>query len=190
MEFTRSLVWIVTISLPMVVRAQELQPSEICERLLAAYQTSDFSRVSPYVHSRTLKEFRVASSAIVSHATEKYGEPALVEFFQGANLRDLDSLSDEGYWATVMACTFRSARENPTNIAQPVAQFADNNGLVLVYAGKAGLKTAPEAGSFVWHRAYSFQRENGIWKLSSLIVDTFEASLCAFLQNRSALSHP
>jgi hypothetical protein len=174
----------------MLVRAQELQPSEICEHLLAAYQTSDFASVSPYVHSRTLKEFRAASSAIVFHATEKYGEPALVEFFQGANLRDLDSLSDEDYWATVMACTFRSAGEKPTNITQPVAQSADNTGLVLVYAGNAALKTAPEAGSFVWHRAYSFQREDGVWKLSSLIVDTFEASLCAFLQNKSVASHP
>jgi hypothetical protein len=168
--------------LPILAPAQALEPSQICERLLAAYQTSDFSSVSPYVHSKTLKVFRNASSLIIGHAAEKYGEAPLVEFFEGTNLRELDSLSDEDYWATVMAHAMRFAGEKPRNITQPIAQFGNETGLVFVYSGTTLLKTAPEAGSFVWHRAYCFQEENGAWKLSSLVVDTFEASLCAFLQ--------
>lgn len=181
----RTLAFVIIISFPFLVRGQELQPQQICERLLAAYQSSEFSSVSPYIHSRTLRMFRTASSAIVRHAVEKYGEPAVSEFFQGENLQDLNSLSDQEYWAMIMGCTFRFAGEKPANISQPVAQFADSTGLILVYSGSASLKTAPETGPFVWHRAYSFQQEDGAWKLSSLIVDTFEASLCAFLQKKT-----
>jgi hypothetical protein len=89
-----------------------------------------------------------------------------------------------------MAAALRFAEEKPANITEPVAQFADSTGLVLVYSGKAALRTAPDAGSFVWHRAYSFQQENGAWKLYSLIVDEFEASLCAFLESKNPVPRP
>jgi hypothetical protein len=74
-------------SCPVLVQAQNLEPTQIGEHLLAAYQTLDFSSVSPYVHTETLKMFRRTSSDVIRRAVEKYGEAPLVEFFGGESCR-------------------------------------------------------------------------------------------------------
>jgi hypothetical protein len=110
---------------------------------------------------------------------------ALVEFFQGTPLNDLESFSDREYWAFVMASSLQFSTEKPIAAIAPIGELKDGESRVLlVYPVRRSLVTAPELGLFPGHVVYGFERENGTWKMTSFLPNTFEATLYWFLQQK------
>src|ERR1700704_6667002 len=169
---------------PVVASAQQITPRQIYDRLVVASQTLNFSDVSPYIHTRSLKAYRSATSAVLKHAAEKYGADALVEFFQGATLQDLEGLSDQEYWAFLMASSLQFTTEKPTKADAPVAEFMEGAQVGLLYPGSGRCGAAPEAGLFSTRVVYCFEQEEGVWKMISFLPNKFERSLSEFLQKR------
>lgn len=183
----RLLIYLI-ILLPSAAKAQQPGPRQIFDRFVLAQQTLNFSDVAPCIHSRTLSMYRETTSAVIKHATEKYGEDAVVEFFQGTPLGDLKSFSDQKYWAFVMASSIQFSTEKSLAKIAPVGEFWENQTrLFLVYPVSRSLVTAPEMGSFRGHVVYSFEQENGVWKMTSFVPGTFEATLYWFLRQKPAL---
>ncbi|MEY2527390.1 MAG: hypothetical protein QOE73_2161 [Verrucomicrobiota bacterium] len=173
--------------LPAAAKAQ-LNPQQIFDRYVTAHQTLNFSEVAPYIHSHTLSIYRKTTSAVIKHAVDKFGEDAVVEFFQGTPLLDLNSFSDKQNWAFVMASSQQFSTEKPRGAVAPVAEFWDGpTQYFLVYPAGRSLLTAPEMGSFKAHLAYGFEQENGIWKMRSFVPNAFEAALYWYLQRKLAL---
>jgi hypothetical protein len=171
--------------LPAVAKAQQPNPQQIFDRYVAAHQTLNFSEVAPYIHSRTLAIYRKTTSAVIKHAVDKFGEDAVVEFFQGTPLSDLKSFSDKQYWAFVMASSQQFSTDKPCPTMAPVAEFWEGpTRYFLVYPAGRSLVTAPEMGSFRAHIACGFEQENGMWKMETFAAPAFEAALYWYLQRK------
>lgn len=75
----------------------QLTPKEIVNSIVAAERTLNFSTVSAYVQTSTLKRYRECASSLLKHAQEKCGADAIAKFLQGATPEQLESLSDREY---------------------------------------------------------------------------------------------
>jgi len=168
------------------VRGNDLTPKQIMERYFAAYKTLRFSEVAPYVHPRVLADYREATWAVIKHARETFGEDAIVSFFQGTTLPQLEAASDADYWAFVMASSMQLSTEHPITAAPPEGEVKKGaNTILLVYPMRGSLATAPELGSFPALTVFPFERDGGVWRIDFYAARTFEEKLNWYLrQNR------
>ena len=170
-------------------QGKDLSPRQIVERYFAAYKTLRFSEVAPYVHPQALAEYRRTTSAVIKHARERFGEDAIVAFFQGTTLRQLEAASDADYWAFVMASSTQFSTEQPIMAAPPDGEVRESdNKILLVYPIRSSLVTAPELGLFPSHAVFPFERDGGIWRIAWYAAPRFEATLHWYLRQNRAKS--
>jgi hypothetical protein len=165
--------------------AQQPSPREILDQYAIAHRTLNFSEVVPYIHTRTLSVYRETTSVIIKHAIEKFGNEALVQFFQGTTLDDLKSFSDQQYWAFVMASSLQFSNENQVPQLKPVGEIMEGRRLLLDCPVPHSFVTAPELGTFRRDLVFAFEQENGSWKMVSFATGKFEATLYWFLQKNN-----
>lgn len=168
--------------------AKDLTPTEIMKRYLAAQKTLRFSEVAPYVHPQALAEYRKTTSAVIKHAAERFGEDAIVAFFQRTTLSRLEAASDADYWSFVMASSMQFSTERRMVAAAREGEVKEGeNRILLVYPLRRSLGSAPELGLFDASVVFAFERNNGIWRMVCYDAPTFEASLYWYLrQHRSS----
>jgi hypothetical protein len=95
-------------------------------------------------------------------------------------------MSDQEYWAFVMASTEQFSTEQPVPTMRPLSQFWEGaNQLCLVYPATASLVTAPECGSHPTHLVYQFEQEQGVWKIATFESPRFERILYWFLERNA-----
>ena len=164
-------------------RGEALTPREIMQRYFGAYKTLQFSEVAPYVDAGALAEYRRATSAVIAHARDKFGEDALVTFFQGTPLERLKAASDADYWSFVMASALQFSTERPVMNARPEGEVVLNsNNVLLVYPVQSTLATASELGTFHGRAVYTFNRDSGGWQLETFAPVMFESALYSYLR--------
>ncbi len=183
----RDLICFVTMLLPIATEAESLDPRQIVDRFVIAHETLKFSDVSSYIHSQTLKSYRTVTSAVIKHAVDRYGVEPIVAFLQGTTLDELQSFSDQEYWAFVMASSLQFNIEKPVKTAVPEAEFMESGRRFLVYPAAGTLITAPEIGFFPTHPVYGFEQEQGVWKMTTFMPGLFEATLYEFLRKKVVL---
>ena len=184
---TIRLLFFTQFALAQLAQAQSPSPSEVFDRFVMAHKTLKFFEVAPYVHPGALAEYRKTTWAVVGHAVEKYGGGAVRDFFQGATSDELQAMSDQDYWAFVMASAQQFSTENPIANIRPLSQFFEGSKLCLVYPATGSLATAPECGSYPMHFVYEFEQERGVWKIASFESSNFEKTLYWFLDHNYPL---
>jgi hypothetical protein len=169
------------------VRGEDLTPTQIMERYMAAQKTLRFSEVAPYVHPRALADYRRTTSAVIRHAVERFGEDAIVAFFQGTTLRRLEASSDADYWAFVMASSMQFSTERPIMAVAPEGEVKQGDKrILLVYPVRASLATAPELGLFNAHTVCTFERDGGVGRMAWYAAPMFEETLYWYLRQNKA----
>ena len=175
----------VSLLLHPLASGQSLEPGQIVDKYVLAHQTLNFSEVAPYVHSHTLAAYRQITTSVINRAIRSDGSKAIMTFFQGTPVEELGSLSDQEYWAFLMASSLQFNLQRPEPARRPLAQFWENPfRLSLVYRGSGIILGAPEFGRIPGDMVFTFEQENGGWKMVTFTPNVFETTLHWYLEQR------